>query len=555
VNKIVSIRCTCDYLLQRAEKHRRAGRYDEAMALLWNAKTQFGIREDIELETARVYDEIGCEEEAARCYLRVVRLEGEHRAQALFHLALSALQRGDIPRTAGYFEQFLHCEHRSEISPDMSEMLARQLALELEKPKRTGRKSRAKTLAKRAAMRLQEGKPFSAQRLMERSIRLYPLAQSYTMLACCHLVRENHEEAILAATCAHTLRPRNVQTLCVLADAYGAAGERKKSEKAIRLAALCAKDPDDMLAVSIESAKFGCDELTLMLTKRLLRIEPFHTRAMMLRACACMNCGHIQEASRILGRLCGLLPENSVCESYFRQLRNGNYPHEKLALGLDVTHDEGVQRGADLISKLYISPEEIAADSQIHLNTCRLCDWAIRSQMVGAHTKTVALILLCALGTEQADGVLLDALTDPGIADSFKLSILQLLTNAKGFQPYYVDMNGGLTRLVAGGVSEQPVHASQANSRIVQRAADALMSKDSRAPQVLLDCFLHYLQRYGQPKKYHEDACCAALEYVYRKQNDVNTDPACIARKHAVHRRKMMWFVRRFERCKPKSEH
>ena len=554
MNKVVSIRCTCDYLLQRAEKHRLAGRYDEAMALLWNAKTQFGLREDIELEMARVYDEIGCEEEAARCYLRVVRLEGGHKAQALFHLALSGLQRGDVSRAVSCFEQFLLCENRSEIAADMSEMLARQLAVELEKRKHTGRKGRAKALAKRAAMCLQEGKSFSAQRLMERSIRLYPLAQSYTMLACCHLVRENHEEAILAAACAHTLRPRNVQTLCVLADAYGAAGERKKSEKAIRLASLYAKDPDDMLAASIESAKFGCDELTLMLTQRLLRVEPFHTRAMMLRACACINCGHMQEAGRILGRLCGLLPENSVCESYFRQVRNGIYPHEKLALGLDVTHEEGVQRGADLISKLYISPEEIVADAQVHLNTCRLCDWAIRSQMVGAHTKTVALILLCALGTAQADGILLDALTDPGIADSFKLSILQLLTNAKGFQPYYVDMNGGLTRLVAGGVSEQPVHAGQANSRIVQRAADALMHKDSKAPQVLLDCFLQYLQRYGQPKKHHEDACCAALEYVYKNQYGVNTDPTCIARKHGVHCRKMMWFVRRFERCKSKLE-
>jgi len=149
VNKVISIRCTCDYLLKRAEKHRRAGRYDEAMALLWNAKTQFGIQDSIELEMARIYDEIGCDDEACRSYLRVVRLGGEHKAEALFHLALSGLQRGDVVRAYGYFEQFLLCKNRSVIAADLSEMLARQLAFEFEKPKIKGRKIRAKQLAMR----------------------------------------------------------------------------------------------------------------------------------------------------------------------------------------------------------------------------------------------------------------------------------------------------------------------------------------------------------------------------------------------------------------------
>lgn len=44
------------------------------------------------MELARVYDEMGCEEEAARAYLRVMRMGGRHTAQALFHLALSSAQ-------------------------------------------------------------------------------------------------------------------------------------------------------------------------------------------------------------------------------------------------------------------------------------------------------------------------------------------------------------------------------------------------------------------------------------------------------------------------------
>jgi len=554
VNKVISIRCTCDYLLKRAEKHRRAGRYDEAMALLWNAKTQFGIQDSIELEMARIYDEIGCDDEACRSYLRVVRLGGEHKAEALFHLALSGLQRGDVVRAYGYFEQFLLCKNRSVIAADLSEMLARQLAFEFEKPKIKGRKIRAKQLAMRAGQRLQEGRPFAAQRCIERSIRLRPSAQSYTMLACCHLVRENYEEAVHAASYGHTLRPRNVQALCVLADACAANGDDKKSANALRFAALYARSCDDLLAASIESAKHGWDDLTLMLTQRLLRIEPFHTRAMMLRACACMNLGKMQEACRILSRLCGLVPENSVCEYYFKLLRDGKLPQEKLSLGMDVTHDEGVRRASELIAKLYNNPEETAADSKTNMNICRLCDWAIRSQMVGSHTKTIALILLSALGTELAECVLLDALTDPVIADSFKFSVLQMLTNAQGFKPFYVDIHGSLTRLAAGGISGQPIRASQVNSRIVQRTADALAARYPKAPQMLLGYFLVYLQRYGQPAKRHEGACAAALEYMYLMRNGKQSNPTSISRKYHVSPRIMMLYARRFERSNPRLE-
>ena len=66
MNNVITLRCTCEYLVGRAARHRRAGRYDEAMALLWKAKNAFGPKGDVELEAARVYADMGCEEEAAR---------------------------------------------------------------------------------------------------------------------------------------------------------------------------------------------------------------------------------------------------------------------------------------------------------------------------------------------------------------------------------------------------------------------------------------------------------------------------------------------------------
>ena len=118
MSNVVSMGRTCEFLVTRAARHRRAGRYDEAMALLSKAKDQAGVREDVELEMAKIYEEIDCEEEAARCYLRIVRLGGEYRAQALFHLALCSAQRADLKRASSYYQQFLSIRSPKGISAD-----------------------------------------------------------------------------------------------------------------------------------------------------------------------------------------------------------------------------------------------------------------------------------------------------------------------------------------------------------------------------------------------------------------------------------------------------
>ena len=102
MSNVVSMDKPCEYLVRRAAARRRRGNYDEAMTLLSKAKDQFGLQQEIEIEMARIYDEMECEEEAVRAYLRVVRLGGENRAEALFQLALSAMQRGDFSRSVSY---------------------------------------------------------------------------------------------------------------------------------------------------------------------------------------------------------------------------------------------------------------------------------------------------------------------------------------------------------------------------------------------------------------------------------------------------------------------
>ena len=557
MTNVVSFHCTCDYLVRRAARHRRAGRYDEAMALLWKARNQFGYSDEVLIEIARIYDEIDCQEEAARTYLRLVRIGGKYRAQALFQLGVYSMQCGDVQRAASYVDLLYQMKKRSAfgmISDEALEALKLQVRREIRSSFSLSSRKRARALEKHAAACLQAGKAVAAQRAIEHALRFYPTARRYTMLACCQLIRMKFADAAVSAETAHEMSPGNIQTLCVLADAYLGCDDVNRARSTIYLAALRARKIDDLLSVAVECAKLGEDAWTLSLTGRILKIMPFHTRAMMLRACAHINRQAYRPAKQLLARLCGLLPENTICESYFRCLSAGEPIGERLSLGLDVTREEGIRRGAELVSRLCTDPADIDNDQEVCLRICRLSDWAFHSPMAGSTTKTIALLLLSSLNSGEAKNTLLDLLMDPAISDTLKLHTLQVLTAKEGFYPYEVDMGGKLVRLAASGITQNPVGFAHANTKIVQRIVDALPVKDANTSETLLKAFLSYLSAYGHPDRRHENACSAALEAWYLKRQGYPTSESSIAARYGVSVRNMRVHLRRFESCMQKQE-
>ena len=553
MTNVISISCTCDYLVKRAARHRRSGRYDEAMTLLWKARNQFGLQDDILWEMAQLYDEMGCDDDAERTYLRLVRIRGKHRPEALFHLAITSAQRGDLQRASSYFESFGQHSSCESISQEMAEVFARQLEEERLPARFLSARKRAAALEKRAAASLQAGRVAAAQRAMEHALRLHPTARGYTMLACCQLLRLKLDDALESAKAAHAISPSNVQAMCVLSDVYMALGQRERAVNVIYMASLRAKEIDDLLAVCVESAKAGCDTLTLKLTGRMLKLSPYHTRAMMMRACALINRSQREQAVRLLARLCGLLPENTVCQSYYRLMRDGYVFAERLSLGTDVIREDGIKRAAELMKLLYEDPKTIDEDDRLCQHICRVCDWAFYSPMAGPSTKMTALVLLAGLQSDEAKGVLQDLLLSPHVSDSLKLSALQVLTARDGFYPYDVDMGGKLVRLAAGGVSTEAVHPREANSRVVQRVADRLLHKYGSAAKKLLDAYLAYLQTYPQPDKKHESACAAALEYWYLCSIGKKVCEEEIAASYGITMRMLRIYANRFETCMAKQ--
>jgi len=547
VSNVVSMGQSCEFLLVRAAKHRRAGRYDEAMTLLSRAKAQYGSKEEIEFEAACVYEAIGSADEARRAYLRVCGFHNIHEASALYHLALLSASQSDLSRAISYYQRLASLK-QNEIPKDAADALGSQLAGENAKSSSFRRNARVRVLDQRAVACLQAGKTAAAERNMRHAIALRPSAQRFTMLACCMMLREKHSEAIEYAQIAHELSPARVQTICVLADACMSAGRLAEARRWVYIAAMRSESTEDLLAAASESAKQGEDVMTLRLTQTILKREPFHVRAMMLRACALTNLDRLKEASRLFGRLSGLLPDDIVSETYYRMTKEGMRPRERLSLGLDLTHHEGVELAKGLVNLLYDDPESIRKDRAAMNRICRQCFWAIRSPMAGSHVKTVVLILMSALDTDESRAVLLDSLVDPLVPDSFKAGVLQVMTSKHGFKPYDVDFGGRLVRLAAGGMSSKPLRSTDMNQKIVQQVSDSLSPGYPDAPRVLLPVYLAYADRYGAPGKRHEQVCAAALEYVYHQIKQTGVPLGRIARRYLVSERLCTLFVRRMTR-------
>lgn len=548
MTNVVSMERTCEYWVKRAQKHRMAGRYDEAMMLLSKAKEQFGLQEKIELEMAVVYDEMGCEDEAARSYLRVARLGGEEAAQALFQLAASSLSRRDLKRAQSYAHRFLRL-NKGAVSDEMTALLMRHIQEELttEMPKTL--KKRAKQLEDRAMERLQTGKPEAALRLIRRASRMCPNARREALMACCYLVMNRAKEALEQAQKAHQTMPRHVQSMCLLADAYSLAGDKTSALKMLYLAAMRAKTNDDLFAVMMESAKSGADGLTVRMTERLLGREPFHTRAMCIRACALINLGRLEEAERILGRLCVLLPEDTVCETLYRCVKEGKSVNERLTLGVDVSHGEAGERALKVFCA-FADADRIDEEEKPEL--ARICAWMMRTAMVPPQCAIIAVRFLIEMDTEQTRCVLLDALTDPGVEDRLKMLILQLMTEKYGVLPFDVDIGGSYTQLVAGAQTSRAQTGSR-GQETVQKASDAVSRQFPDAPSVMLGMWTPYLDLYGAPRAQGQAAASAALEYLFHRKQGRSMSLGMIARRWNVSRRLCAVYVRRIQRANDKS--
>ena len=430
-------------------------------------------------------------------------------------------------------------------------MLKRQLGEAMQTPMAQNKKQRAKMLERRAVDRLQEGKVHAARRTMLHALDLYENAQRLTLLACCEMLLGRLDDALEHARRAHALAPARIQTICVLLDLLYTMERTDEARRLLHIAVLRTQNADDLFNVAVESAKHGEDRMTLRLTRALLHREPYATKGMLLRGCALLNLGRMDEAKRQFAQLCVLLPENTVCPYLYAMAREGSKPSERLTLGLDVPREEAVNRAMRMIAALYADEQEM--DGARERELCRLSAWAFRSAVAGQNAAILSVLLMRTLKTEEAKQTMLDALTDPQVDDTLKYTLMQVMTSDGAFAPYDVDIGGKLVKLAASGTAKTQ-EGGEAAQEIVQAAADALMPDFPQAPRVLLPMYITYLERYGLPQGREKPACVVALEYLFHELKQHQVRLSVVARRNGVSARLCRVMVRRMVKAVRETE-
>lgn len=517
MSNIYPIGQTCQYLLARAERNRRAGKYDQAMKLLVKARRENPQSDEPEAAIAAIYDEIGCEEDAIRSYLRVVRMRGRSSAQVLFKLAVAFAQRGDFFRAQSYYEAFAAGD-RCGVSADMALLLERQLAGAADSSFFASHGKCAERLEKRAVQNLHAGRLYAAKRNAAHAIRIEETAQRHLLKACCHLTLQEGNSAACEAAAALRLKPVYVQALCVMVDAYTMLGRETDAKHAAFRAMKQARSQESLFSLAVECAKHGYDTMALILTRRMLKRNPYHVRAMEISACAHLNLGHYARAERLFAMLRTLIPDNVVFDSYYQMAKKNCFAGEHLSLAQDVTHDEAMNRAYELLSVLQEEPSALRANEERLEDISRIAQWAMYSQQAGESITLVAIIILSALDTKQTRSVLLDALMSPRLDDGIKMSILQAMDSHCTETPEYADLGGRLVRIASGALIPERC-GSKASQDVVQYAADALIKRYPDAAAVLLKTWVGCLNRYGKVKGRNAKACSAALEFTYHLKN------------------------------------
>lgn len=543
MSNIYPIGQTREYLIARAARNRRSGKYEQAMQLLLRARAQEPPDEEVEAEIAAVYDEIGCEEAAMRAYLRVARMGGKHCADALFKLAVSSAQHGDLRRAESYFRAFCRSD-RAGVSAEMVQIFQRQLGDALLGKQRRGKKSRAKRFENRAVQQLHAGKLHAAKRNVEHAIRLEQTPSRHLLKACCHLVHGEANAAVEDALTAMRLKPVYVQALCLLVDAYTMLERPAQARCALYRAARQARSTESLFNVAIESAKYGNDRLTLVLTKRILKREPYHVRAMAMRACAYMNLGSYRSAEKLFARLATLMPQDDVFSAYHALARTQKPCACRLTMAQDVTQDEAMDRGTALLSVISQDPQSLRRDEEAIARICRNAQWALYSAQTGESMTLMAVIVLCALDTPMTRDVLFDALLSPQLDDSLKQSILRAISEHCSEFPAYADLGGQFVRLAAGTAvsrSESP----QRSQAVIQQAANALLRRYPDAAGELIAMWTGCVRKYGAVKKAQTDVCAAALEYAYHARHGRQVSMQVLCERYDVSRRRIRMWAKR----------
>ncbi|MDR1599288.1 MAG: hypothetical protein LBS11_05390 [Oscillospiraceae bacterium] len=512
----------------RALSQRKGRQWMEAAELLRRASEQEPGNEQVLVDLAQTYAQIGCNALANRVLLRVLH-DNPERKDLLYDMGVNFFSMQSWPQAHDCLSLYIRGCPTGKSRREANDLI---LYLYMQQNSRVERR------IQRATSAYADGKRSLASRLMKRTFALSPLnGDAHAVAAFLRLSDGDAKAALTLARQAYKLDHHNTRALCAMVVSLSQLGSRSAAMKFLQRAVAESESEAERVMVVHTACEIEAYSNALAMLQTLTSEQPLEpTLTHLLAVCYC-HAGREKDALPLWARLRRIDPDDTVADYCFEALREAiaNQTEFRPSHIRAVPMDETLRRlgrireladgDVDTLQDVWSGREEIR----------RLVSWGLNQPE--PRIRAVMLGLLRVAGDDYARAMLRDALISVEQPDAVKQLYLEALYEMGDPGPHYVTNAQGFS--IAFVQAAQTAPLSNPHGRALKKLAARLRREFGDVSATLEAVWQRLLREEGEIAD--TDSWVAALEWEFRERMGQHESPAERRVMRRVRRLKPLW--------------
>ncbi|MDR1262404.1 MAG: hypothetical protein LBK46_02815 [Oscillospiraceae bacterium] len=512
----------------RALTQRKGKQWMEAAELLRRASEQEPRNEQVLIDLAQTYAQIGCNALANRVLLRVLH-DNSERKDLLYDMGVNFFSMQSWPQAHDCLSLYIRSCPTGKSRREANDLI---LYLYMQQNSRVERR------IQRATSAYADGKHALASRLMKRTFAVSPLnGDAHAVAAFLQLSDGDAKAALNLARQAYKLDHRNTRALCAMVVSLSQLNSRSAAIKFLQRAVSEAESEAERIMVVHTACEIEAYTQALSVLQTLTNEQPLEpTLTHLLAVCYC-HAGREKDALPLWARLRRIDPEDTIADYCFESLRDSLARQEEFRPShiRAVPMDETLRRlgrireladgDVETLQNVWREREEIR----------RLVSWGLNQQE--PRIRSVMLGLLRVAGDDHARWMLREALISIEHPDSIKQSYLEALYEMGDPGPHYVTNSQGFSVTLVQAAENAPL--SSPDEWMLKKLAVRLRLEFGDVSDTLEAVWQRLLREEGEIAD--TDSWISALEWVFRERMGRKESPAERRVMRRVRRLKIIW--------------
>ena len=417
-----------------ADKFYNDGKYLSALRLAHKEQEEHGNDPDVFARLADIYEAMGLHGSAINCLFQLLDIAHEDDLPEVYEsLAANFLSLGNESQAAYYYNKLIDVDETIPVETKLD--IAEAFSVKKKDKFRFVYPPELADYSKEVAVGSKALKMGDCKRAVAEFSKIAKGAKEYAsakeMQAVAHLLAGEKDEAEKICLALLQDDPDDIRALATLAAVYLEQGRNEESrEIAYRLCERKIENTDDIYKVATVCCENGLHEQAYNTFKLLDGKMPYDGRMLYFQAVAAYKSGHVDDAEKILDRLCTIYPDAEVAKYYLKALRRerdeeeGVFPPTEFTYFYHLPQNEREERCASLLKVGGMSKDEAQIFGLLVLHDGYF-SWCF-DEMDGADHDLQYLALATAVHV-RADDFIQDVLLDFEVLDALKIETLRML--------------------------------------------------------------------------------------------------------------------------------